>query len=137
MDKNARIGTIARPTYETSATNEDPKANMARRYKELCRLQTQIATRGSETEEAYNIVIHGFNNILEDIDAITSTRHLHSSTSSIMHNRNYSNIVDGVGIIMGIKRKGRVRGSSGKPKNALEKGKKKKKICPSSTGMYS
>ncbi|KAL2502364.1 Uncharacterized protein Fot_36212 [Forsythia ovata] len=101
---------------------------MARRYKELCRLQTQIATRGSETEESYNIVIRGFNKILEDIDASTSTQHLQYSTSSITHNCNDNNIVEGVGIVTGIMHKERVCGSSVRPKNTLEKGKKRKKV---------
>ena len=42
---------------------------MGRRYKEECRLCTQLATRAVETEEAYNIALDCLKKIAEEVDA--------------------------------------------------------------------
>ena len=40
-----------RPTYDDATHVEEPKASMARRYKELCRLQTQIAMKAAQLKK--------------------------------------------------------------------------------------
>ncbi|KAH7854625.1 hypothetical protein Vadar_016063 [Vaccinium darrowii] len=48
---------------------EDPKAMMGIRYKELCRLCTQLATRVAEAEEAHKIALNALKKIAEEVDA--------------------------------------------------------------------
>ena len=61
---------------------DDPKVNMGRHDKNLCRMQTQIATKAEESKETYKIVVSEFNNILEDVDAYVSNQGTKSSTHS-------------------------------------------------------
>ena len=126
---SAKKGAIGRCLDDNIKTVEDRKASMARRYKELCRMQTQIATKAAESEEAFNIAIRGLNKILEDVDGSSKSQDIEKSTSGILRNCNNNNILDGIGRVKGIKTKERVRGTFNRPKGALERTKKKKK-CP-------
>ncbi|KAF7129300.1 hypothetical protein RHSIM_Rhsim10G0077500 [Rhododendron simsii] len=68
--KNAKSGSTA--TCAWTSLIEDPQAMMGKRYKELCRLCTQLATRAAETEEAYNIALNCLKKIAEEVDASLS-----------------------------------------------------------------
>ena len=68
---------------------DDPKENMGRRYRELCR-----------TEEVYKIALSGFNNISIDLDA-----YIRGKGDEILIIRSTVSVIDGVDKnIKGIKR---------------------------------
>ena len=42
---------------------------MAKRYRDLCRLQTQVATKAAMTEQTYEIAMNGLYKVIEDMEA--------------------------------------------------------------------
>ncbi|XP_020409148.1 protein FAR1-RELATED SEQUENCE 5 [Prunus persica] len=82
----------------SSSSTNDPKVEIVKRYRELCRFHTQLATRAAGCGKAYEIVIRRLNQTFDEVDAFR-----------------------------GIKIKERVVGSSKRPKNALEKLTKKRR----------
>ena len=117
--KDAKTG--SRLDMWNLTNNEDPKAQIANRYRELCRVQTLIATNVAETEETYNIAVTGFNKILEEVEAHRKAEEVHKPNSSRIHVRDEKKI-------KGVKKKERVCGKSSRPKGALEKAYKKKRV---------
>uniref|UniRef100_A0A803Q5U9 Protein FAR1-RELATED SEQUENCE n=1 Tax=Cannabis sativa TaxID=3483 RepID=A0A803Q5U9_CANSA len=103
--------------------NDDHKACLALRYQDLSRSYTHIVTRASVTEKAYKLARDGFKRISDDVDAC-----LEEDTVG----RKEENCTDdGINTtIKGIKiNNRRIRGSSStRPKNALEKMRKKTKV---------
>ncbi|CAL8151977.1 unnamed protein product [Prunus armeniaca] len=119
-------------TCNVSSEN-DSKVEIVRRYRELCRLHTQLATRASESKDAYETAILGLNNTLRDVDACLKkkasqepTQVIPKTTSASKLNE-YICIDDDIIKVRGIKTKTKVVGNSKRPKNALEKLTKKKK----------
>ncbi|XP_062114158.1 protein FAR1-RELATED SEQUENCE 5-like [Humulus lupulus] len=102
--------------------SEDPKIAMVNRYQELCRLfQTCVVTKASKSEKAYNYAKSGLRKIVEEIDDPSNDQIIHSYDENQYSSREMNNI-------KGIKTKGKVRGKSSRPKGALEKARKKKKV---------
>ncbi|XP_062103485.1 protein FAR1-RELATED SEQUENCE 5-like [Humulus lupulus] len=112
-----------------SVSVEDAKAKMAKRYKELCRMQTQLATKAAEDEKAYKIVVSAFSKIFIDLDANDRAQGKEISTSTTRHNdienKNNNGISDQ---IKGFKTKRKAHGGSRRIKGALERAKNKKKM---------
>ncbi|XP_060672413.1 protein FAR-RED IMPAIRED RESPONSE 1-like [Ziziphus jujuba] len=106
--------------------NEDPKVSLARRYKDLCRLQTQVATKAAETEETYKIARTALAKILEDVDTYLKGNNIGKSISKIVETTTVPSANEK---IKGIKNKKRVRGKSTRPRNALERVRKKKNVA--------
>ncbi|XP_060667884.1 protein FAR1-RELATED SEQUENCE 5-like [Ziziphus jujuba] len=106
--------------------NEDPKVSLARRYKDLCRLQTQVATKATETEETYKIARTALAKILEDVDAYLKDNDIGKSISKIIE---ATTVPSASEKIKGIKNKKRVHGKSTRPRNALERVRKKKNVA--------
>ncbi|KAH7847219.1 hypothetical protein Vadar_023420 [Vaccinium darrowii] len=126
---NAKSGNTI-PTC-LSSIPEDPTAMMGRRYKELCRLHTHLATRAAETEKAYGIVVDGLNKILEEVEASltgvetdegveTNETFLGSQNGVFEDNEAHD---EGIGKkVKGLKVKEKTNGKSSKrPKSALER----------------
>ncbi|XP_016652765.1 PREDICTED: protein FAR1-RELATED SEQUENCE 5-like [Prunus mume] len=119
-------------TCNVSSEN-DSKVEIVRRYRELCRLHTQLATRASESKDAYETAILGLNNTLRDVDACLKKKasqeptQVISKTTSASKLNEYICIDDDIIKVRGIKTKTKVVGNSKRPKNALEKLTKKKK----------
>ncbi|KAH7857951.1 hypothetical protein Vadar_018249 [Vaccinium darrowii] len=127
--KNAKSGHIGASRSSTeSISQEDPKAMMGRRYKELCRLSTQLATRSVETEKAYKITLDGFHKLLEEVDVILRRDEVEELLAK---EQNESNNLDTASIgkrVRGIKVKERTRiKTSKRSRSALEGATKKKK----------
>ncbi|XP_062088519.1 protein FAR1-RELATED SEQUENCE 5-like [Humulus lupulus] len=112
-----------------SVSVEDAKAKMAKRYKEVCRMQTQLATKAAEDEKAYKIVVSAFSKIFVDLDANDRAQGKEISTSTTRHNdienKNNNGISDQ---IKGFKTKRKAHGGSRRIKGALERAKNKKKM---------
>ncbi|KAG5562913.1 hypothetical protein RHGRI_005599 [Rhododendron griersonianum] len=140
---NAKSGN----TTSTSASSiqDDPKAMMGIRYKELCRLHTHLATRAAESEKAYEIALDGLHKILEEVETILGGVEIHETFLETSHEQN--DVVEDDAIIhdegtgnkvKGLKVKERTNGKSSKrPKSALEKAtrnKRKPQAKPSSDG---
>ncbi|XP_048332782.1 protein FAR-RED IMPAIRED RESPONSE 1-like [Ziziphus jujuba] len=106
--------------------NEDPKVSLARRYKDLCRLQTQVATKATKTEETYKIARTALAKILEDVDAYLKDNNIVKSISKIVETTTVPSASEK---IKGIKNKKRVHGKSTRPRNALERVRKKKNVA--------
>ncbi|XP_060667172.1 protein FAR1-RELATED SEQUENCE 9-like [Ziziphus jujuba] len=106
--------------------NEDPKVSLARRYKDLCRLQTQVAMKAAETEETYKIARTALAKILEDVDAYLKDNNIGKSISKIVETTTVPSASEK---IKGIKNKKRVRGKSTRSRNALERVRKKKNVA--------
>ncbi|KAG5521381.1 hypothetical protein RHGRI_033821 [Rhododendron griersonianum] len=134
-------------TTSTSASSiqDDPKAMMGIRYKELCRLHTHLATRAAESEKAYEIALDGLHKILEEVETILGGVEIHETFLETSHEQN--DVVEDDAIIhdegtgnkvKGLKVKERTNGKSSKrPKSALEKAtrnKRKPQAKPSSDG---
>ncbi|KAG5545088.1 hypothetical protein RHGRI_017525 [Rhododendron griersonianum] len=127
--KNAKSGSTS--TCAWASLIEDPKAMMGRRYKELCHLCTQLATRAAETEEAYNIALDCLKQIAEEVDA-RLTGESFDGTSNANNSASMENKATlGEGIekrVKGLKVKERATGRSSKrPRNALERAIKSKR----------
>ncbi|KAG5535390.1 hypothetical protein RHGRI_023225 [Rhododendron griersonianum] len=127
--KNAKSGSTG--TCAWTSLIEDPKAMMGRRYKELCHLCTQLATRAAETEEAYNIALDCLKKIAEEVDA-SLTGESFDGTSNANNSASLENKATlGEGIekrVKGLKVKERATGRSSKrPRNALERAIKSKR----------
>ncbi|TXG73183.1 hypothetical protein EZV62_001762 [Acer yangbiense] len=58
-----------REVVSKSSLNEDAKASMAKRYRDLCRLQTQVATKAAMTEQTYEIAMNSLYKVIEDVEA--------------------------------------------------------------------
>ncbi|XP_062103042.1 protein FAR1-RELATED SEQUENCE 9-like [Humulus lupulus] len=103
-----------------SVSVEDAKAKMKKRYKEVCRMQTQLATKAAEDEKAYKIVVFAFSKIFIDLDANDRAQGKEISTSTTRHNdienKNW------------FKTKRKAHGGSRRIKGALERPKNKKKM---------
>nr|XP_048324128.1 protein FAR1-RELATED SEQUENCE 5-like [Ziziphus jujuba var. spinosa] len=106
--------------------NEDLKVSLERRYKDLCRLQTQVATKAAETEETYKIARTALAKILDDVDAYLKDNNIGKSISKIVET---TTIPSASEKIKGIKNKKRVRGKSTRSRNALERVRKKKNVA--------
>uniref|UniRef100_A0A803PBJ8 Protein FAR1-RELATED SEQUENCE n=1 Tax=Cannabis sativa TaxID=3483 RepID=A0A803PBJ8_CANSA len=112
-----------------SVSTEDAKANMAKRYKEICRMQTQLATKAAEDEKAYNIVVSAFTKIFIDLDASDVAQGKEISTSTTIHNDIENKTSNETGDkIKGFKTKRKTHVGSRRLKGALERAKSKKKI---------
>ncbi|KAM6547360.1 hypothetical protein CsatB_019036 [Cannabis sativa] len=112
-----------------SVSTEDAKANMAKRYKEICRMQTQLATKAAEDEKAYNIVVSAFTKIFIDLDASDVAQGKEISTSTTIHNDIENKTSNETGDkIKGFKTKRKAHVGSRRLKGALERAKSKKKI---------
>ncbi|XP_060972534.1 protein FAR-RED IMPAIRED RESPONSE 1-like [Cannabis sativa] len=134
--KHAKVG-IKVNTLK-SINSEDPKARLGLRYKDLCRRQTQVSTKAAEYEETYIIALNSFNKIMEDVDAFLRQKETNKIPSS--SNSNVKILAyDGLTInrdeknIKGVKFKEKVCGKSTRPKSALEKARKNKKIIQENT----
>nr|XP_028952715.1 protein FAR1-RELATED SEQUENCE 5-like [Malus domestica] len=117
----------ARVTINISS-KDDPKANIVRRYKELCRLHIQLATRAAESPEAYEIAISRLNKTLGEVDACLKEKETQQPTQVNASELSETICIDDNVIqVRGIKTKEKVAGNSKRPRNALEKATKKKK----------
>ncbi|XP_026384031.1 protein FAR-RED IMPAIRED RESPONSE 1-like [Papaver somniferum] len=65
--KDVKSGSITGGS--NSVGTNDRKVDTVRRYKELCRLHIQLATRASGSEEAYKISLLALSNTLKEVDA--------------------------------------------------------------------
>ncbi|KAF7148989.1 hypothetical protein RHSIM_Rhsim03G0106600 [Rhododendron simsii] len=143
---NAKSGN--KTTTLASSIQDDPKAMMGIRYKELCRLHTQLATRAAESDKAYEIALDGLHKILEEVETILGGVEMHPTSletslvqsdvvedDAIIHDEGAGNKVKG------LKVKERANGKSSKrPRSALEKAtrnKRKPQAKPSSDGANS
>ncbi|KAI8525043.1 hypothetical protein RHMOL_Rhmol13G0197500 [Rhododendron molle] len=140
---NAESGNTT--TTSASSIQDDPKAMMGIRYKELCRLHTHLATRAAESEKAYEIALDGLHKILEEVETILGGVKIHETFLETSHVQN--DVVEDDAIIhdegagnkvKGLKVKERTNGKSSKrPRSALEKvtrNKRKLQAKPSSDG---
>ncbi|KAM1292043.1 hypothetical protein ACFX13_019393 [Malus domestica] len=117
----------ARVTINISS-KDDPKTNIVRRYKELCRLHIQLATRAAESPEAYEIAISRLNKTLGEVDACLKEKATQQPTQVSASKLSETICIDDNVIqVRGIKTKEKVAGNSKRPRNALEKATKKKK----------
>ncbi|KAH7851813.1 hypothetical protein Vadar_016811 [Vaccinium darrowii] len=121
--KNAKSGSIESTCASTPI--EDPKAMMGMRYKELCRLCTQLATRAAETEEAYKIALNALKKIAEEVDAsligetFQGTPHANIIASQEINEVTYDE--GSKKKAKGLKVKKRTTKSSKRPRSALER----------------
>ncbi|KAH7867302.1 hypothetical protein Vadar_031644 [Vaccinium darrowii] len=110
---------------------DDPKAMMGIRYKELCRLCTQLATRAAETEEAHKIALNALKKIAEEVDASLMGEPLHETSNAIIiASQEITETTYGEGSekrAKGLKVKKRTTRSSKRPRNALERAIKSKR----------
>ncbi|KAI8574012.1 hypothetical protein RHMOL_Rhmol01G0320800 [Rhododendron molle] len=140
---NAKSGNTT--TTSASSIQDDPKAMMGIRYKELCRLHTHLATRAAESEKAYEIALDGLHKILEEVETILGGVKIHETFLETSHVQN--DVVEDDAIIhdegagnkvKGLKVKERTNGKSSKrPRSDLEKvtrNKRKLQAKPSSDG---
>ncbi|XP_020426620.1 protein FAR1-RELATED SEQUENCE 5 [Prunus persica] len=118
----------------SSSSTNDPKVEIVRRYRELCRLHTQLATRAAGCGKAYEIVIRRLNQTFDEVDACLkekSSQEMCEVISLVINSRSELNecinVDDDIIKVRGIKIKERVVGSSKRPKNALEKLTKKRR----------
>ncbi|BBN69248.1 hypothetical protein Prudu_843S001100 [Prunus dulcis] len=118
----------------SSSSTNDPKVEIVRRYRELCRLHTQLATRAAGCGKAYEIVIRRLNQTFDEVDACLkekSSQEMCEVISPVINSRSELNecinVDDDIIKVRGIKIKERVVGSSKRPKNALEKLTKKRR----------
>ncbi|XP_062114475.1 protein FAR1-RELATED SEQUENCE 12-like [Humulus lupulus] len=116
--KHAKMG-VTSSTFEIKQ-GDDPKASLALRYQDLSRSYTHIVTKASVTEKAYKLARDGFKQLSDDVDACLEE----DTVGRKEENRTTSGINT---TIKGIKTNNkRIRGSSStRPKNALEKMRKK------------
>ncbi|BBG96012.1 hypothetical protein Prudu_004690 [Prunus dulcis] len=118
----------------SSSSTNDPKVEIVRRYRELCRLHTQLATRAAGCGKAYEIVIRRLNQTFDEVDACLkekSSQEMCEVISPVINSRSELNecinVDDDIIKARGIQIKERVVGSSKRPKNALEKLTKKRR----------
>ncbi|KAM6555987.1 hypothetical protein CsatB_003006 [Cannabis sativa] len=108
---------------------------MGLRYKDLCRMQTQVSTKSAEYEETYVIALDGYNKILEDVDEFIRQKEANKFFGSTnLHDKSLPagiTINKGENNIKGVKLKEKLHGKSTRPKGALEKARKKKKTVQS------
>ncbi|KAM6563500.1 hypothetical protein CsatB_023498 [Cannabis sativa] len=111
----------------TSSTPEirqrdDPKVSLALYYQDLSMSYNHIVTRASTSEKTYKLARDVFKRLSEDVDACLKEETFQSKDEN--HTANEINTT-----IKGIKSNNkRVRGSSSRPKSALEKMRKKTKV---------
>ncbi|XP_048323604.1 protein FAR1-RELATED SEQUENCE 5-like [Ziziphus jujuba] len=89
--KSAKLGNSKFAFANT--INEDPKVSLARCYKDLCRLQTQVATKAAETEEIYKIARTALAKILEYVDAYLKDNNIGKSISKSQRVQAYQVLV--------------------------------------------
>ncbi|XP_057478205.1 protein FAR1-RELATED SEQUENCE 9-like [Actinidia eriantha] len=121
--KNAKSGSIESTCVSTPV--EDPKVMMGTRYKELCRLCTQLATRAAETNEAYKIALNALKKIAEEVDASLIGKTFHETPHvNITASQEINEATYGEGSqkkVKGLKVKKRTTKSSKRPRGALER----------------
>ncbi|XP_058216650.1 protein FAR1-RELATED SEQUENCE 9-like [Rhododendron vialii] len=121
--KNAKSGSTT--TCAWTSLIEDPKAMMGRRYKELCRLCTQLATRAAETEETYNIALDCLKKVAEEVDASLTGESFHGTLNADNSASLENEATLGEGIekrVIGSKVKERATGRSSERQEMLLKG---------------
>ncbi|KAK0575370.1 hypothetical protein LWI29_038009 [Acer saccharum] len=126
-----------REVVSKSSLNEDAKASMAKRYRDLCRLQTQVATKAAMTEQTYEIAMNSLYKVIEDVEAHMRGMEVQDLDSSNNQGNTLptsdGNVMDGK--IKGVKTKGRPHGKSGRFKSALERATKKKKVVQKKSSL--
>ena len=130
-DVKAKTAKFSFPT----ATDDDPKAKMVRQYMELCQLFRQLATRASDSDEAYEIAITGLEKTFKDIASLKIKNPDEPSqvyppaincTTEVLISDFHNHKVRGIKVKEKI-----VRENSARPKNALERAigsKRQKKV---------
>ncbi|KAJ9546298.1 hypothetical protein OSB04_018841 [Centaurea solstitialis] len=118
--KHAKMGVTA--TTSEIKHGDDPKACLAVRYQDLSRSYTHIVTRASETEKAYKIARDGFKRVWDDVEACLREERVEGDKKTDATSEINTSI-------KGIKTNNkRLHSSSSRPKNALEKSGKKRKV---------
>ncbi|KAH7854140.1 hypothetical protein Vadar_010578 [Vaccinium darrowii] len=121
--KNAKSGSIDSTCARTPV--EDPKAMMGIRYKDLCRLCTQLETRAAEIEDAYKIALNALKKIAEEVDAsLIGETFQGISHANIIASQDINEATYGEGSkkkAKGLKIKKRTTKSSKRPRSALER----------------
>ncbi|XP_026392399.1 protein FAR1-RELATED SEQUENCE 9-like [Papaver somniferum] len=131
--KDVKSGSVKISPIATTAN--DPKGDIIKRYRELCRLHVQLATRASESSEAYEIALSGFNNTLAKVDDILrgiTTKENSQAMLPTTNNLEEPSVVVPIhgdnGNVRGIKIKEKEVGvSSKRPQSGLETETNKKK----------
>ncbi|KAK1552896.1 hypothetical protein Q3G72_025285 [Acer saccharum] len=128
---------VGREVVSKSSLNEDAKASMAKRYRDLCRLQTQVATKAAMREQTYEIAMNSLYKVIEDVEAHMRGMEVQDLDSSNIQGSTLptsdGNVMDGK--IKGVKTKGRPRGKFGRFKSALERATKKKKVVQKKSSL--
>ncbi|KAI3678683.1 hypothetical protein L6452_37984 [Arctium lappa] len=101
---------------------DDPKACLALRYQDLSKSYTHIVTRASETERTYKVAREGFKRVWDDVNACLREERVEGGEKSNATGE-INTIVKGIKI-----NNKRMCNSSSRPKNALEKTRKKSKV---------
>ncbi|WCJ38215.1 hypothetical protein M5689_019288 [Euphorbia peplus] len=124
----------AKVSSENANDNDDLKGKIARRYRDLARLHTELVTIAAESDEAYEIASNALPKTLADVKTSLRTRKRAPEDISIINNTTREVVSDDFGkhMVKGIKIKERIirKEDSIRPKNALEKltkGKRSKK----------
>ncbi|XP_060959219.1 protein FAR1-RELATED SEQUENCE 5-like [Cannabis sativa] len=119
--KHAKMG-VTSSTFEIKQ-GDDPKTCLALRYQDLSRSYTHIVTRASVIEKAYKLARDGFKRISDDVDACLEEDTVGRKEENCTDDR-INTTIKGIKI-----NNKRIRGSSStRPKNALEKMRKKTKV---------
>ncbi|CAL0315357.1 unnamed protein product [Lupinus luteus] len=113
-----------------SPSDDDPKAGLRNRYKDLCGRYTELTTKGATNEETYKIAVNAWNKAMEAIDACIrgGEKEKNTNDTSPIGIEKALCIESTNNKVKGIKTKGKIRGSSRRPKNFLEK-RRRKKTC--------
>ncbi|XP_065848783.1 uncharacterized protein [Euphorbia lathyris] len=105
--------------------DDDRKGKIARRYRDLARLHTELATIAAESDEAYEIASNALHMTLADVKTHLRTCQKPPEDTTVINNTTHKVVNDEFGehIVKGIKAKGRIsrKEDSIRPKNALEK----------------
>ncbi|KAJ1422485.1 protein FAR1-RELATED SEQUENCE 5-like [Sesbania bispinosa] len=91
--------------------------------------KAQLASKGSLTEEVYNITVNGFARVMDDIDACLQGKGKEVDAQGVSPINTENAFSSGNNkSVKGIKTKERFRGTSTRPKGVLERRRKKKKV---------
>ncbi|KAF1861511.1 hypothetical protein Lal_00025860 [Lupinus albus] len=134
--KQAKIGSDRGTCL--SPTNDDQKAGLRNRYKDLCGRYTELTTKGATNEETYKIVVNTWNKAMEAIDACIGggENEIYTHDTSPIGIENVLCIESTNNKVNGIKTKGKLCGSSRRPKSILEKRREKKLVYKKMNLLY-
>ncbi|XP_027062786.2 protein FAR1-RELATED SEQUENCE 5-like [Coffea arabica] len=134
--RKGKTGFFGDEDSTVDTNNLDPKLVSSMRYRELCRIYVQLATRAAETEETYKIAKDSLLKMLEEVDAKLQGEVASQKSNETTNRMSQSGKAVGEGSgnkIKGIKAKAKT--TSGKRlRSSLEKVSNKRKSTNKSRG---